>query len=563
MRPTVVGTTEHRSSRGAEGTARRSPGNRTSAALAARSTVPTPARGIASPGQMRKDSAHVYRCHSHRVPTVTIPGGPDLGPARHLSCRECGATVPLGPFYACGECFGPLEVAYEFGAVTRASIEAGPHNIWRYQDLLPVPSTVRDTPNLEPGCTPLVPRGQPGPRAGHAGAVGQGRQRQPDPLVQGPGRRPSRWRRPASSASPRWPARRPATSPTRSRRPPPGPGSARWCSSRPTSSSRRSSRPRCTAATLVAVEGTYDDVNRLASELAGDHEDWAFVNVNVRPYYAEGSKTLGYEVAEQLGWRLPEQVVVPVASGSQLTKVDKAFRELASLGLVDATPYKIFGAQATGCSPVGGRVQGRPRRRPPGPAGHHRQVAGDRQPGRRAVRARHRAAHRRAVEDVTDDEVVEGIRLLARTEGIFAETAGGVTVATLQKLLDGGPARPGRRDRRVQHRGRAEDPGRRRAARRTGSHHPGLRRGVHGHRPGLTPAGPGGPTGWMSRTDVIDLLTAPARATTLRLGRASRAPRTCSRSPNPPRVGSSTTRVRVVRARRPSTAGEERCLRAQ
>ena len=104
--------------------------------------------------------------------------------------------------------------------------------------------------------------------------------------------------------------------------------------------------------TLVAVEGTYDDVNRVASELAGEHEDWAFVNVNVRPYYAEGSKTLGYEVAEGLGWRLPQQVVIPVASGSQLTKVDKAFGELVTLGLVDHSPYRIYGAQATGCSPV-------------------------------------------------------------------------------------------------------------------------------------------------------------------------------------------------------------------
>lgn len=101
---------------------------------------------------------------------------------------------------------------------------------------------------------------------------------------------------------------------------------------------------------LIAVDGNYDDVNRLAQELAAENEDWAFVNVNVRPYYAEGSKTLGYEVAEQLGWRLPDQIVVPIASGSQLTKVDKAFRELGQLDLVEATPYKVFGAQATGCS---------------------------------------------------------------------------------------------------------------------------------------------------------------------------------------------------------------------
>ena len=103
---------------------------------------------------------------------------------------------------------------------------------------------------------------------------------------------------------------------------------------------------------LIAVDGNYDDVNRLAQELAAENEDWAFVNVNVRPYYAEGSKTLGYEVAEQLGWRLPDQIVVPIASGSQLTKVDKAFRELGQLDLVEATPYKVFGAQATGCSPI-------------------------------------------------------------------------------------------------------------------------------------------------------------------------------------------------------------------
>src|SRR6185503_9484807 len=103
---------------------------------------------------------------------------------------------------------------------------------------------------------------------------------------------------------------------------------------------------------LIAVDGNYDDVNRLATELAAEHEDWAFVNVNVRPYYAEGSKTLGYEVAEQLGWRLPDQVVIPVASGSQLTKVDKGFTELVQLGLVDEAPYTIFGAQAAGCSPV-------------------------------------------------------------------------------------------------------------------------------------------------------------------------------------------------------------------
>jgi threonine synthase len=194
--------------------------------------------------------------------------------------------------------------------------------------------------------------------------------------------------------------------------------------------------------TLVAVEGTYDDVNRVASELAGEHEDWAFVNVNVRPYYAEGSKTLGYEVAESLGWRLPEQVVIPVASGSQLTKVDKAFGELGDLGLVDPTPYRIFGAQASGCSPVSAAFKaGHDVVRPVRPSTIAKSLAiGNPADGPYVLDTTRRTGG--AVEDVSDEEVVEGIRLLARTEGIFAETAGGVTVATLSKLLESGQIDP-------------------------------------------------------------------------------------------------------------------------
>ena len=152
---------------------------------------------------------------------------------------------------------------------------------------------------------------------------------------------------------------------------------------------------RSTAAPWSRSQGTYDDVNRLASELADDREDWAFVNVNVRPYYAEGSKTIGFEIAEQLGWRLPEQIVVPVASGAQLVKIDKAFRELVSLGLVEDTPYKVFGAQATGCSPVAAAFRQGHDVVAAGPAGHHRQVAGHREPRRRPLRARRGAPHRR------------------------------------------------------------------------------------------------------------------------------------------------------------------------
>ena len=190
---------------------------------------------------------------------------------------------------------------------------------------------------------------------------------------------------------------------------------------------------------LVAVNGNYDDVNRLASEIAGEEEGWAFVNVNVRPYYAEGSKTLGYEIAEQLGWRLPDQIVIPVASGSQLTKVHKAFQELIKLGLVEDKPYKRVRRPGHGLLPGVGGLQGRHRRDPPGQAGHHRQEPGDRQPGRRHLRARHlpaRPAEPSRTSPTT--QVREAIVLLARTEGIFTETAGGTTVGVLKKLVETG-----------------------------------------------------------------------------------------------------------------------------
>jgi threonine synthase len=193
--------------------------------------------------------------------------------------------------------------------------------------------------------------------------------------------------------------------------------------------------------TLVAVEGTYDDVNRLCSEIA-ENEDWAFVNVNVRPYYAEGSKTLGYEVAEQLGWRIPPQVVIPMASGSLLTKVDKAFGELVKLGLVDASPWKVYGAQATGCSPIATAFEnGWDTVKPVKPKTIARSLAiGNPADGPYALDAVRRTGG--AMGHVSDEQVVEGIRLLASTEGLFAETAGGVTVATLKQLLERGQLDP-------------------------------------------------------------------------------------------------------------------------
>jgi len=361
----------------------------------------------------------------------------DLGPARALSCRECGHQVPLAAEFACTECFGPLEVVYDFGTVTRAGIEAGPRSIWRYRALLPVPSTVLDHPNTEPGLTRLV-------RADRlAAALGVRRLWVKDDTGNPTHSFKDRVVAVALAAARELGFSVLACPSTGNLANAVAAAAARagWDSVVLIPSSLERAKVLATAVyggCLIAVDGTYDDVNRLATELASDHEDWAFVNVNVRPYYAEGSKTLGFEVAEQLGWRLPSQIVVPVASGAQLTKVDKGFRELVSLGLVEEAPYRVYGAQATGCSPVSAAFKaGRDVVSPVRPDTIARSLAiGAPADGPYVLDAVRRTGG--AVDDVSDDEVVEGIRLLARTEGIFAETAGGVTVACARKLLDDG-----------------------------------------------------------------------------------------------------------------------------
>jgi threonine synthase len=195
---------------------------------------------------------------------------------------------------------------------------------------------------------------------------------------------------------------------------------------------------------LLAVEGNYDDVNRLCSEIIGEDfaQTWGFVNVNIRPYYAEGSKSMGFEIAEQLGWRTPAQVVAPIASGSLLTKVDKAWRELAALGLIEEQPYRVFGAQAQGCSPVAQAFDaGWDVVKPVKPSTIAKSLAiGNPADGPYALDVVRRTGG--SIAAVSDDDVVDGIRLLARTEGIFAETAGGVVVATLRHLLKEGALDP-------------------------------------------------------------------------------------------------------------------------
>ena len=373
--------------------------------------------------------------------TLSTSTSLDLGPARALSCRECGHEIPLAPEFACPECFGPLEVAYDFVGVTRERIEAGPKSIWRYASLLPVPSDVTRHPNTEPGLTRLVRAERLGKEIGLENLwlkddTGNPTHSFKDRVV-AVALAAARELGFSVLACPSTGNLANAVAAAAAR--------AGWRSVVLIPKSLEQAKIQMTAVyggTLIAVDGNYDDVNRLATELAAEEEDWAFVNVNVRPYYAEGSKTLGYEVAEQLDWRLPEQIVVPVASGSQLTKVDKAFRELGTLGLVEPTPYKVFGAQATGCSPVSTAFnEGHDVVRPVRPDTIARSLAiGNPADGPYVLDTVRRTGG--AVTDVSDAEVVDAIRLLARTEGIFAETAGGVTLACTRKLVESGQLDP-------------------------------------------------------------------------------------------------------------------------
>ena len=364
-----------------------------------------------------------------------------FGYATHLSCRECGHTCPLGLTHVCAECFGPLEVAYDLPPLTRDSIESGPLSIWRYASLLPVRPDIAARPNLDPGWTRLIRADQLAQTLGMrelwikdergnpthsfkdrvvgvalAAALELGYKVLACPSTGNLGNA-------VAAAAARAGIRSVVLIPA-DLEPQKIIGSAVYGGS------------------LVAVHGSYDDVNRLASELADEHEDWAFVNVNVRPYYAEGSKTIGFEIAEQLGWQLPDQIVVPVASGAQLVKIDKGFRELVSTGLVEDSPYRVFGAQASGCAPVATAFRaGHDVVQPVRPATIAKSLAiGNPADGPYVLDVVRRTGG--VVADVTDDDLVDAISLLASAEGVFAETAGGVTLAVLRQLLKEGQIDP-------------------------------------------------------------------------------------------------------------------------
>ena len=364
-----------------------------------------------------------------------------FGHATALSCRECGHKVDLGPFYACPECFGPLEIAYDFPQVTREEIEAGPRNIWRYKALLPVPADIESSPNTEPGFTRLLDAKNLAAELGVAKIWVKDDSTNPTNSFK------DRVVACALSAARELGATTFACPSTGNLANAVAAAGARAGIKTVVFIPSNLEQPKQVNSAiftenLVAVDGNYDDVNKLASEIAGEEEGWAFVNVNVRPYYAEGSKTLGYEIAEQLGWRLPDQVVIPVASGSQLTKVDKAFQELIKLGLVEDKAYRIFGAQAEGCGPVATAYKaGTDAIRPVKPDTIAKSLAiGNPADGIYVLDIARRTGG--AVEEVTDEEIRAGIVLLARTEGIFTETAGGTTLAVTKKLVETGQLDP-------------------------------------------------------------------------------------------------------------------------
>jgi threonine synthase len=361
----------------------------------------------------------------------------------HLKCRECAGTYPLEPIAACESCWAPLEVVYDYERVrcdlTREAIAARPANMWRYRELLPLQSEPRV--GRSTGFTPLVSA----PRL--AKALGAREVYVKNDSVNHP------------------------TLSFKDRVVAVALGKARefafdtvGCSSTGNLANAVAAQAAAGGfktyifvpadiepekilgtevygARLVRVSGNYDQVNRLCSEVAQKYS-WGIVNVNLRSYYSEGSKTFGYEVAEQLGWRLPQNIVIPMAGGSLITKVQKAFEELKSLGWVEPARTKFFGAQATGCSPITTAAKkGTTEIVPQKPNTIAKSLAiGNPADGFYAVKAILGSGG--AGEDASDEEIVQGIRLLAETEGIFTETAGGVTVAVARKLITQGRLNP-------------------------------------------------------------------------------------------------------------------------
>ena len=361
---------------------------------------------------------------------------------KNLRCRECGREYPIEPLNVCEFCFGPLEVSYDYDsirrAVSRKSIQDGPITMWRYHDFLPVDAEA--AVDIGTGFTPLVR------------AQNLGRMLGLDHLyVKNDSVNPtfSFKDRPVTVTTTKAlefefdTLACPSTGNLMSAVAAHGAKAGmRTMVFFPANLERgKVVQAAIYGSTLVAVDGTYDEVNRLCSELA-DNNHWAFVNINMRPFYAEGSKTLGYEVAEQLGWRAPDHCVVPAASGELHTKIWKGFQEMEDVGLIDKVQTRMHLAQAEGCSPIVEAFDlGSTQVRPVKPDTIAKSLAiGNPAAGPYALQAL--ADSGGVAVAVPEEEIVEGIQTLAETEGIFTETAGGVVISGLKMLAERGLIRP-------------------------------------------------------------------------------------------------------------------------
>jgi threonine synthase len=363
----------------------------------------------------------------------------ESGFMKALKCRECGREYPLAATHVCEFDFGPLEVVYDYDRIrkslSRAAISERPHTMWRYRELLPVAN--EPTVGRQVGFTPLV---------------------KADRLAKALGVQEI-WVKNDTVNYPSLSFKDRVVSVALSRARELGFNTVACASTGNLANSVAANAASAGlrayvfipadleqgkilnsliyGANVIGIKGHYDEVNRLCAEIAGKY-GWAFVNVNMRPYYAEGSKSLGFEIVEQLGWRIPDHTVVPMASGSLLTKVQKSYQEFIKLGLVPESPYKVHGAQATGCSPIStAQKAGLDFFKPVKPNTIAKSLAiGTPADGFYALKVMKETGS--VAEDVTDDEIRESIKLLAETEGIFAETAGGVTVGVARKLIASG-----------------------------------------------------------------------------------------------------------------------------
>ena len=358
-----------------------------------------------------------------------------------LKCNECGRRYGNRPLSGCPDCLAPLEVAYDLEAIqkrnpiTRQSIQAGPYNIWRYAALLPIPEGFE--PDLPVGFTPLVRAKNLGRRIGAQNLFVKN-----DSVCFPTLSFKDRVVSVALANAQKFGFTTVGCSSTGNLANSVAAQAARLgldaCILVPADlEPAKILNTLVYGARLVRIDGNYDHVNRLCTQIADEYA-WGFVNVNLRPYYAEGSKTQGYEIAEQLGWRLPDNVVCPMAGGSLIRKLKKAFAELVALGLVEDKPVRFFGAQATGCSPISHAVrEGWDYIEPQRPNTIARSLAiGNPADGPAAAKMIRSTGG--WAEDVSDVEVVSGMQELAETEGIFTETAGGVTTAVTARLYQQG-----------------------------------------------------------------------------------------------------------------------------